>query len=143
MSKRIGLAIILLTIAACGSPTGPSKGNFSGTWTGTVTQPNGPIQQTWDYTLTLTQTVNTLTGTSRIQFQTGSPVYFGEFKVLGSVNTNGTVHIIEDSVTNQLAPPGGFWCLKIEDLTYAGSHLSGPWTAPNCVNFGQIDLVKK
>lgn len=142
------LAGLTLTLAACGasnsptSPSGTTTAGLGGTWKGTLTQPNGPAADIFEFTLTLTQSGNALTGRSRIEETTGTPRYFAEFSVTGSI-TGDRMDVVEGAVLSELPRPGLGWCIKTHALTADAARrtLTGSWTAPGCLP-GQVRLSR-
>lgn len=146
---RTAFAVALtLAISACqtsSSPNSPSPANaaaLSGTWTGTLTQPNGPLADVFAFTLVLSQSGSTLTGRSRVEVRTGSPRYFAEYAVAGNI-TGDRADIVEGGIVSELSPPGGAWCMKTHALTVDASRktLTGGWTAPGCLP-GQVQVSR-
>lgn len=141
----MALTLLVGACQASNSPNSPSPANataLGGTWTGTITQPNGPLADVFTFTLVLTQSGATLTGRSRVEMRTGTPRYFAEFAVAGNV-TGDRVDIAEGGVVTELSPPGGAWCMKTHVLTVDASRrtLTGNWTAPGCLP-GQVQVSR-
>lgn len=136
------------------APTTPSVSNIAGTWTGTLTQANGPVGTTFRYKLVLTQNGSSVSGVARTELDIASTgggrgggaaavTYFTELAVTGAVS-GSAVTVKEGAVISQNSlPNGAFWCTKAATLTIAasGSRLTGPWSAPGCEP-GQVDVQR-
>lgn len=169
--RLASLIAIVALAAACSSPTSPSTttttpaptptttptasvANVAGTWTGTLTQANGPVGTTFRYKLVLTQSGSAVSGVARTELDIASTgggrgggaataTYFTEFTVAGTVS-GSSVTVREGTVISQNSlPNGAFWCTKAATLTIAasGSRLTGPWSAPGC-DPGQVDVQR-
>jgi hypothetical protein len=118
-------------------------GNLTGTWNGTLSQPQGPYVPVFNYTMQLLQNGAQVTGTARISVPS-QPQYFGDFVLSGTVDAGGNFNFQELRVTAQQVPSGtAGWCLKSGTLREAGGaprRLVGNWTAPGCPP-GSIDLT--
>ncbi|MFM0053731.1 hypothetical protein [Caballeronia grimmiae] len=123
-------------------PPSSQKCTVSGEWTGTLTQPGGPIVPDFTFSMHLMQSDNAVGGNDRIS--TGS--FFANMIVKGNVSGN-KMSFTETSITSQLAPPPAGWCIKSGTLTVATaggkSTMTGNWTSttPNCPP-GSISLTK-
>ncbi len=60
---------------------------YSGKWTGKLYQPKGPVEQKFNFSLTLYQKGKTVTGFSRIAV-VGSPEYYGVMRLRGRLKRN-------------------------------------------------------
>jgi hypothetical protein len=135
----VGLAAWL---AGCSHSTAPLTG-VSGTWNGTLLQPNGPVYKHFTYSMALQQSGSTVTGSARISL-VDQPQYYGQFSVSGTV-TGATFAFNELQITAQVTPPSGsYWCIKQGTLTLSsdGKTLSGDWTSPSGCAPGTISLTR-
>jgi hypothetical protein len=143
------VAALAAASAACNagsdlSPTAPSASTpaVSGTWTGKLTQPGGPIGETFSYSAVLVQSGTTVSGTATIERQVDGQRYYAQQTVVGSVNGMG-VDLRETGIVSHLSFPGVSWCSKSVVLTLSPSRrqMSGDWAAPGCLP-GLVELSK-
>lgn len=123
-----------------GVPCGP---DIAGDWTGSLTQPNGPITDLFQLTMSFRVAGNQVTGSSHVV--TGA--YFVTTSLTGTL-TGDRLEFSDTGITSQIAPPNALWCLKTGILTLSqsksSSTLTGSWTAispPGCLP-GVINLTK-
>ncbi|MFT4761198.1 MAG: hypothetical protein ACI9XO_003248 [Paraglaciecola sp.] len=120
------------------SQTSFSQTDFSGVWTGVVTQENKAIG--FFYQLNLTQDGAEVKGTSYSKTEDESKT--GEFAVAGVVENN---ELILQEV-NQLKPKDEKWCMKNLRLKLSDNQASvwvgGAWTATGC-SPGKVRLERK
>ena len=117
---------------------------IAGDWSGSLTQPNGPITDIFEFSMSFEVNGNQVTGSSQI---VAGPE-FANMSLTGTL-TGDRLQFAETAITSQIQPPNGVvWCLKTGTLTLAqgasGSSLSGSWTAispPGCLP-GAINLTK-
>ncbi|MDR5748830.1 hypothetical protein QCE73_37250 [Caballeronia sp. LZ029] len=117
---------------------------IAGDWTGSLTQPNGPIADVLQFSMSFQVNGNSVTGSSHIV--SGSA--FATMSLTGTL-TSDRLQFAETGITSQIAPPNGVvWCLKtgILVLSQAGASptLSGSWIAispPGCLP-GSINLTR-
>jgi hypothetical protein len=119
-------------------------GTIAGNWVGSLTQPNGPITDLFQFAMSFQVDGSTVTGGS----ETVNGSTFAIMSLDGTI-TGDRLQFDETGITSQIAPPNGaVWCLKTGVLTLSGSgsnlSLSGNWTAispPGCLP-GAINLTK-
>ncbi len=109
--RKIGLAVLL----GLGSSPLVFNQNLSGIWQGVAYQPTGGSTDCYPTTLYLTQTGNTLSGTSYTSVS-GTP-YFAERTNTGSRSGN-TLTYRETQILQKNDAPGFDWCLTNGTLTY-------------------------
>ena len=120
------------------SQTSFSQTDFSGVWTGVVTQKNKATG--FFYQLNLSQNGSEVSGTSYSKTEDESKS--GEFEVAGVVE-NGELLLQE---VNQLKPKDEKWCMKNLKLKLSDNQASvwvgGTWTATGC-SPGKVRLERK
>jgi hypothetical protein len=135
----VGLSV---SLSGCTHSTAPLTG-VSGTWNGTLSQPNGPVYKNFTYSMNLQQSGSSVTGSARISL-VGQPQYYGQFSVSGTVN-GAAFSFSELQITAQVSPPSGsYWCLKQGTLTLSGDGktLSGSWSSTSGCAPGTIALTR-
>jgi len=130
--------ILLLIVSVFFLQTTFAQQDFSGVWTGVVTQKNK--DKGFFYQLNLTQEGTEVSGTS-ISRPDGSDKT-GKFEVKGIIENNEL--ILQEAI--QLEPKGEKWCLKHLRLTQSDNQVSiwlgGSWTAQGCTP-GLVRLDRK
>ena len=106
--------------------------NITGLWEGTLTQPNGGIQTTYDFVMNLVQNQNdnSVQGVSRIELT--NPASFGVMTLTGTMSGN-TFTFQEQTIAYQNLTSGYAWLIKsgsLEESTDATS-MAGTWSAPD------------
>lgn len=146
------VAAIAMAGAACSggsdlSPTGPSSSQastpaVSGTWTGTLTQPGGPIGDVFTYTAALVQSGTVVSGTATTERLVNGQRYYVQHTLSGRVNGMG-VELNETAIVSQQNVPGSGWCSKAVTLTLGTSRrqMTGTWSAPGCLP-GAVSISK-
>lgn len=135
--------VVLMTAFMLGHIGYASAADVTGTWTGTITQPRGPVVPIFDVEFTFTQAGDgTISGTRTIRVPE-QPQYYGILSLKGKM-IDQTMTFSEISVIEQNLPPSASrWCLITATLTYTspGPTLTGPWQAPGC-SPGDIKITK-
>lgn len=114
--------------------------DISGYWQGVLFQEDGIPVSYFPFSLTLTQTDNTIEGNSKI-VSSDDDTFFGVISLGGNFDGNTfefqEIQIIEE-VTGDF-----FWCIKDGDLIYDDNlqQLKGPWKSPGC-SPGTIELYR-
>ena len=127
MRKSI-VCLFVLALTACGgsSPNGPSGTNFSGTWSGTVTD---NVVGTAPARVTLTQSGNSLSGTWSAGGNSG--------QLAGSLTGS--------AVSATLSPSDPRSCPFTMNTTVSGNRMTGTYASFNCrvAASGTIDVSKQ
>jgi hypothetical protein len=142
-SPLVATLCALILVASCGgSSTSPQTG-FTGKWTGQLLQPKSAGNTQFDYSMNLTESGTSISGTAHISVL-NQPQYFADFTVTGT--TAGTqLTFVAGKITSQVPPnTGGSWCLEQGTLTLGGggTTLSGPWTSQSGCAPGTIALTR-
>lgn len=134
---------LLAIVAACGSSTTSTGTGFGGKWTGQLLQPKTSGNTQFDYTMNLTESGSSISGTAHISVLNQAQ-YYADFTVTGTV-TGAQLTYTELKITGQVPPnTGGSWCLKqgIVTLSNGGNTLSGSWTSPSGCAPGTLSLTR-
>ena len=142
LSRSIAVLALLAVVSCGGGDTAPETG-VGGKWSGQLLQPKTGGNTQFDYSMTLTQSGTTVSGTAHISVL-DLPQYYADFSVTGTV-TGSVLDFTEVSITKQVPPnTGGSWCLKRGTLTLSGDGktLSGSWTSPSGCAPGTVSLTR-
>lgn len=117
--------------------------DFSGTWTGILTQAAGGLSDIYEFSLTIQQDKNgNLSGTSKIRISEAGD--YGVLSLKGKAEALN-VTIYEIKVVEQNIRTEAYWCIKYYSLRYdaINESLSGNWgtTSVGCPT-GTIELVR-
>jgi len=141
-TKHLGILFSFLLICGCTSKpdlAGASKSEFDGFWVGKMIQPNGPRgQEGYNQFLRLWIHGSSAQGIARIEIP--DTTFFAEMAISGTVGDD-SLFFSEDSILNQHAREGHWWCLKkgILILNRKTMHLAGEWHSLDCAP-GRIEL---
>lgn len=139
MTSRKGLvslaAVLMMLSVACDDSTSPSLAaegiDLSGTWTGMLL--GEPPVPEGNMALSLAQSPTAVTGTGRIEIA-ADPQYFHDLELTGGVTESGLFEYAVTAITNQVPPPGTFWCTHTASLQYSEAggvrRLEGTFEAP-------------
>ena len=136
------LALLVLGASCGGDSTSPQTG-VGGKWVGQLLQPKTGGNTQFDYSMSLTTTGTSVSGTSHISVL-NQPKFFADFTVTGSL-TGSQLAFTEVAITAQVPPnTGGSWCIKRGTLTLGdgGKTLSGSWTSTSGCAPGTIALTR-
>jgi hypothetical protein len=142
-NRLVAALCVLILAASCGGDSTSPQTGFTGKWTGQVLQPKTEGNTQFDYSMNLTESGTTISGTAHISVL-NQPQYFADFTVTGSF-VGSQLTFAEGKITSQVPPnTGGSWCLKQGTLTLggAGTTLTGSWTSPNGCAPGTMALTR-
>lgn len=141
-TARAGIFVCLVLICGCAAKldrAGVVKSDFGGVWVGKMIQPNGPRgQDGYNQFLRLRIHRSSAEGIARIEIPDTD--FFAEMKFSGTVR-NDSLFFSEDSIVNQQARVGHWWCLKrgVLILNRNTMRLAGEWQSQDCAP-GRIEL---
>jgi hypothetical protein len=142
-NRLVATLSALMLVASCGgSSTSPQTG-FTGKWTGQLLQPKSAGNTQFDYSMDLTESGTSVTGTAHISVL-NQPQFFANFSVTGTT-AGSQLTFVAGTITSQVPPnTGGSWCLEQGTLTLGGggTTLSGPWTSQSGCAPGTIALTR-
>src|SRR3954471_17503185 len=84
--------------------------DISGQWQGMLTQPSGHVRTSFTFGMNLTQTQQSVSGTSRIEI-TGDPQHYGVMSLSGTVKDN-VFNFQESTIIQQNPLPFTYWFIK-------------------------------
>jgi hypothetical protein len=142
--RRSIVAVGLATLAwGCGSSSTSPQTGFAGKWSGELLQPKTGGNTVFTYSLNLSVSGTSVSGTSHIAVS-GQPQYYADFTVSGTA-TGPELDFTEIAITAQVPPnTGGSWCIKRGTLTLSGDGktMRGTWSSTSGCAPGTLSLTR-